>query len=442
MPGNRLFGRSGLQRGAKSDERERSKDESFLSSKSFPTQTEKLFFCCRKSALARRVRPSAFGRLLVSRFCIRTTEDIDALPRRFTGDGGPQDHQLNHDLTEFRPIRWQDDDSVALIDQTRLPLEEVWLRFEDYRGVVGAIEEMRVRGAPAIGIAGAYAVALAALELDRQGVEDLAEALPALAREIRAARPTAVNLAWAVDRMLERARVSGGASALVHEAKRIHEEDVAANHDIGRHGAGLLETGSSVLTHCNTGALATGGYGTALGVIRAAWSQGKIATVYATETRPLLQGARLTAWELARAGIPFTLIPDSAAAYLMGLGSVDAVIVGADRIAANGDVANKIGTYGLAVLAKEHGLPFYVAAPTSTIDLDVDTGADIPLEHRPVDEVTSVAGVPITIEGVQVLNAAFDVTPAEYVSAIITERGALRGPYRLALESLLEPARA
>ena len=392
-----------------------------------------------------RPRPacsSAFGRLLVPRFCIRTKEDIDARPRLFTGDGRPQERQLNHDLTEFRPIRWQDDASVTLIDQTRLPLEEAWLRFDDYRGVVGAIEEMRVRGAPAIGIAGAYAVALAALELERQGVEDFAEALDDSAREIRGARPTAVNLAWAVDRMLERARLSGDASALVYEAKRIHEEDVAANRDIGRHGAELLDTGASVLTHCNTGALATGGYGTALGVVRAAWSLGKLATVYATETRPLLQGARLTAWELARAGIPFTLILDSAAASLMRLGSVGAVIVGADRIAANGDVANKIGTYGLAVLAREHNLPFYVAAPTSTIDLDVDTGGDIPLEHRPVDEVTSFAGVPITVQGAQALNAAFDVTPAEYVSAIITERGVLRGPYHLAVESLLEPARA
>ena len=390
----------------------------------------------------RPARSSAFGRLFVPRFCIRTKEDIDARPRLFTGDGRPQDRQLNHDLTEFRPIRWQDDASVTLIDQTRLPLEEAWLRFDDYRGVVGAIEEMRVRGAPAIGIAGAYAVALAALELERQGVEDLAEALDDSAREIRGARPTAVNLAWAVDRMLERARLSGGASALVYEAKRIHEEDVAANHDIGRHGAELLDTGASVLTHCNTGALATGGYGTALGVVRAAWSLGKLATVYATETRPLLQGARLTAWELARAGIPFTLILDSAAASLMRLGSVGAVIVGADRIAANGDVANKIGTYGLAVLAKEHDLPFYVAAPTSTIDLDVGTGGNIPLEHRPVDEVTSFAGVPITVQGAQALNAAFDVTPAEYVSAIITERGVLRGPYHRALERLLEPARA
>ena len=397
---------------------------------------------CLRPPRPRPARSSAFGRLLVPGFCIRTKEDIDARPRLLTGDGRPQDRQLNHDLTEFRPIRWQDDASVTLIDQTRLPLEEVWLRFDDYRGVVGAIEEMRVRGAPAIGIAGAYAVALAALELERQGVEDFAEALDDSAREIRAARPTAVNLAWAVDRMLERARLSGGASALVYEAKRIHEEDVAANHDIGRHGAELLDTGASVLTHCNTGALATGGYGTALGVVRAAWSLGKLATVYATETRPLLQGARLTAWELARAGIPFTLIPDSAAASLMRLGSVGAVLVGADRIAANGDVANKIGTYGLAVLAREHDLPFYVAAPTSTIDLDVDTGGDIPLEHRPVDEVTSVAGVPITVQGVKALNAAFDVTPAEYVSSIITERGVLRGPYHLALESLLEPARA
>ena len=373
---------------------------------------------------------------------IRTKEDNDARSRPFTGDGGSQDRQLNHDLTEFRPIRWQDDASVALIDQTRLPLEEAWLRFDDYRGLVGAIEEMRVRGAPAIGIAGAYAVALAALENERQGVGDLAEALNAPAREVRAARPTAVNLSWAVDRVMERAHQSGGACALVSEAKRIHEEDVAANHNIGLHGSALLEPGTSVLTHCNTGALATGGYGTALGVVRSAWSQGKLSTVYASETRPLLQGARLTAWELDRAGIPFTLIPDSAAAFLMSQGSVDAVVVGADRIAANGDVANKIGTYGLAVLARAHGLPFYVAAPTSTIDPNVDSGAGIPLEHRPADEVTSIAGVPVSVHGAQALNAAFDVTPAEYVSAIITERGVLRGPYRQSLESLLEPAHA
>ena len=373
---------------------------------------------------------------------IRTKEDNDARPRPFTGDGGSQDRKLDHDLTEFRPISWQDDASVTLIDQTRLPLEEAWLRFDDYRGLVGAIREMRVRGAPAIGIAGAYAVALAAVECERQGVEDLEGALDAAAREIRAARPTAGNLAWAVDRMLERALLSGGACALVSEAKRIHEEDFVANRDIGRYGAELLDTGASVLTHCNTGALASGGYGAALGVVRSAWSQGKLSTVYATETRPLLQGARLTAWELDRAGIPFTLIPDSAAAYLMRLGSVGAIIVGADRIAANGDVANKIGTYGLAVLAREHGLPFYVAAPTSTIDVDVDSGVGIPLEHRPTDEVTSVAGVPITVQGAQALNTAFDVTPAECVSAIITERGVLRGPYHRSLESLLEAAHA
>ncbi len=347
---------------------------------------------------------------------------------------------MNSEQPEFRPIWWQDDNSVALIDQTRLPLEEVWLRFDDYRGVVAAISEMRVRGAPAIGIAGAYAVALAALELERQGVDDLAAALDAPASQIREARPTAVNLAWAVDRMLGVARAVGSAAALVDEAKRTHEEDVSANRNIGRHGAALLDTGATVLTHCNTGALATGGYGTALGVVRSAWSQGKLSTVYATETRPLLQGARLTAWELDRAGIPFTLIADSAAAHLLLLGDVHAVIVGADRIAANGDVANKIGTYGLAVLAREHTLPFYVAAPTSTIDPDAESGSDIPIEHRSEEEITSIAGVPITVQGARALNAAFDVTPAGYVTAIITERGVFRGPYNRALESVLEPA--
>ncbi len=347
---------------------------------------------------------------------------------------------MNQEQSEFRPIRWQADDTVALIDQTRLPLEEVWLRFDDYRGVIAAISEMRVRGAPAIGIAGAYAVALAALDLERQGADDLAAALVAPARLIREARPTAVNLAWAVDRVLEVAQSDGSAAALVDEAKRIHEEDVAANHTIGRNGVALFDPGTSVLTHCNTGALATGGYGTALGVVRSAWSQGILASVYATETRPVLQGARLTAWELDRDGIPFTLIPDSAAAHLMRLGAVDVVIVGADRIAANGDVANKIGTYGLAVLARAHGVPFYVAAPTSTIDLNVARGSDIPIEHRREEELTSIAGVPITVRGARALNAAFDVTPAEYVSAIITERGVLRPPYHRTLDSLTEHA--
>ena len=349
---------------------------------------------------------------------------------------------MDQEQPEFRPILWQDDNSVALIDQTRLPTEEVWLRFDDYRDVFAAISEMRVRGAPAIGIAGAYAVALAALELERHGVADLAAALDAPTKQIREARPTAVNLAWAVDRMLGVARTAGTAADLVNEAKRIHEEDVSANRTISRHGAALLDHGVSVLTHCNTGALATGGYGTALGVVRSAWSQGRLAGVYAMETRPLLQGARLTAWELDRAGIPFTLVPDSAAAHLMRLGSVGAVIVGADRIAANGDVANKIGTYGLAVLARQHGLPFYVAAPTSTIDLNLEHGGDIPLEHRPADEVTSIAGVSITVQGAMALNAAFDVTPASYVSAIVTELGVLRGQYRGALETLLEPVHA
>ena len=343
---------------------------------------------------------------------------------------------------EFRPIRWQDDASVALIDQTRLPLEEVWLRFDDYRRIVAAISEMRIRGAPAIGIAGAYAVALAALDLERRGVDDLATALDGPASQIREARPTAVNLAWAVERMLGVARTTGSAAALVAEAQLIHEEDVSANRAIGAHGSALLDPGAAVLTHCNTGALATGGYGTALGVLRATWRQGNLAAVYAAETRPLLQGARLTAWELDRAGIPFTLIPDSAAAHLMRLGSIGAVIVGADRIAANGDVANKIGTYALAVLAREHGLPFYVAAPTSTIDLEVESGDDIPLERRSADEVTSIAGVPTTVRGARAVNLAFDVTPAAYVSAIVTERGVLRSPYSPALESLLEPARA
>ena len=343
--------------------------------------------------------------------------------------------------SSFRPIDWVGD-KVRLIDQTRLPLEERWLELSDYRDVVSAIREMRIRGAPAIGVAGAYAVALAALEIVREHHRDFMSALEKAAQEIARARPTGANLEWAVQRMLgvaeSAATIEDAVTNLTAEAIRIHEEDQEANLKMGNHGAELIPKGSAVLTHCNTGALATGGYGTALGVIRTAWAQGRISRVFATETRPLLQGARLTAWELIEANIDATLIPDSAAGQLLSRGEVQAVILGADRIAANGDVANKIGTYSMAVLAGENGVPFYVAAPTSTIDLKLPTGDSIPMEERPQEEVTHFGDVRVVPEGIDVLNSAFDVTPHRHVTAIITEMGVVTKPYGRGLKRVME----
>ena len=340
---------------------------------------------------------------------------------------------------------WWSDGAVLLLDQTRLPGEEVWLELTDYREVVEAVRSMRVRGAPAIGIAGAYAVALAAMEAPTEPGSFMSSLRMAV-DQIRRARPTGANLEWAVGRMMSVAteyadRPEAAAAALVSEAQRIHAVDHEANAAIGRLGADLLPAGGAVLTHCNTGALATGGGGTALGVITTAWEQGKLAHVYATETRPLLQGARLTAWELARAGVDATVLPDSAAGALMRRGSVGAVVVGADRIAANGDTANKIGTYMLAVLAREHGVPFYVAAPSSTVDMELADGGAIPIEERAAEEVTHLAGSRVVAEGVSVLNMAFDVTPNDYVTAIVTERGVAGGrPLSRDLARLMEPA--
>ena len=340
------------------------------------------------------------------------------------------------------PVRWSDG-AVVLLDQTRLPGEEVWLELRGYREVIEAVQSMRVRGAPAIGIAGAYAVALAAMEAPTEPGSFISS-LQRAAGEIRRARPTGVNLEWAVRRMMRLAashanRPDAAIAALIKEATRIHAEDQEANEAIGRLGAELLPAGDAVLTHCNTGALATGGGGTALGVVTTAWERGKLAHVYATETRPLLQGARLTAWELARAGVEATVLPDSAAGALMRRGSVGAVVVGADRIAANGDTANKIGTYTLAVLAREHRVPFYVAAPSSTVDMGLPDGGAIPIEERPSDEVTHIAGSRVVAEGVSVLNMAFDVTPNEYVTAIVTERGVAESrPLSRALARLME----
>ena len=348
-------------------------------------------------------------------------------PSPVTGEG----------VTTFRPIAWRDG-KVALLDQTRLPLEEIWLELDDYRDVIEAIQNMRIRGAPAIGVAGGYAVALAAYEL--RGSDDDGVRLRAAAAEIAEARPTGANLAWAVRRMMAVANRDRSPETLAAEATRIQDEDEAANLSIGRYGADLIPSGGNVMTHCNAGALATGGYGTALGVIKTAWDDGKIRHVFANETRPLLQGARLTAWELKRGEIDSTVLPDSAAGQLIRRGHVQAIVVGADRVAANGDVANKIGTYSLAVLARENGVPFYVAAPTSTIDLSLASGDSIPIEERSADEVSHVGDRRIVPEDMNVLNVAFDVTPHRYVAAIVTERGAIGPPFREGLTAAVEAA--
>jgi methylthioribose-1-phosphate isomerase len=322
----------------------------------------------------------------------------------------------------LRPVVYDEaKDAVHLLDQRLLPAEERWLDLTTGDEVAQAIRDLTVRGAPAIGVAAAYGVAVEA----RRGAS--AERLRAVAETIAAARPTAVNLAWAVRRIS--ARLSEGAAAILAEAHRIRDEDEAACRRIGQLGAPLIPERAKVLTHCNAGALATAGYGTALGVVRAAIEGGNAISVFADETRPFLQGARLTAWELHREGIPVTVLTDGMAGWLMQRGEIGCVVVGADRIAANGDAANKIGTYALAVLARHHGLPFYVAAPWSTVDLATLRGADIPIEERESDEVLTIAGQRIAPVGVRARYPAFDVTPAPLVTAIITERGVVRAPY-------------
>jgi methylthioribose-1-phosphate isomerase len=310
------------------------------------------------------------------------------------------------------PIRWRGD-HLELLNQLLLPLKVEYVRCSTAHEVAEAIKSMVVRGAPAIGVAAAFGLAMA-----KQNGEDVRAA----AAELRATRPTAVNLAWAIDRMSR-------AGNTVEEAEKIFREDLEANRRIGRFGAELLGSKATVLTHCNAGALATAGYGTALGVIRAAVEQGKSIAVFAGETRPYLQGARLTAWELQQDGIDVTLITDSMAGHFFQQKRFDAVVVGADRIAANGDAANKIGTYTVAVLANAHGVPFYVAAPISTVDIATPNGAAIPIEERSAREVTEIAGSRIAPEGIAVRHPAFDVTPARLITAIITERGVLRPPY-------------
>ena len=339
-------------------------------------------------------------------------------------------------MNEIRPIRWADG-SLWLLDQTRLPLEQVTLEVAHYQQAVDAIREMRVRGAPAIGVTAAYAMALAAGDIEAAGKHEFLPRLQEAAARITAARPTAVNLKWAVQRMLkvaEEAPDQGDIKALMlAEAQRIQQEDEEINRRMGDLGKDLLPNGGAVLTHCNTGALATSGYGTALGVIRASWEAGRRFQVYNTETRPFLQGARLTSWEFQQLGIPATLIVDSAAGMMMADGRISCVITGADRIAANGDTANKVGTYTLAVLARENSIPFYIAAPTSTIDLELASGDDIQIEERPAEEVTHFQGNPTAPPGVPAVNPAFDVTPHRYIDAIVSEGGVARPPY---LESL------
>jgi methylthioribose-1-phosphate isomerase len=353
-------------------------------------------------------------------------------------------------MRNIRTIYWEDN-TVVMIDQKALPLEERYVSCRSYEEVIAAIKDMTIRGAPAIGIAAAMGIALGTLRLEADNDKTLRKAFHHICDQFSQARPTARNLFWAIDVMKKRfdavlaenaAATKGritrkGLSdvyanvkqALVEEAIRMGEEDIAANRRIGLHGRIFIKNNDHILTHCNAGALATAGYGTALGVIRAACEEGKAVHVFVDETRPVLQGARLTAWELMKEDIPVTLITDNMAGFLMQQGKINLVIVGADRIAANGDTANKIGTYSLAVLAKEHGIPFYVAAPLSTFDLSINSGKDIIIEERDGKEVAEIDGHRIAPKGVAVYNPAFDMTPNRYITAIITDAGVVLPPY-------------
>jgi len=353
--------------------------------------------------------------------------------------------QTTNDCLMIQTLEWTDK-GVRFLDQTKLPTEESYVTATSYQQVADAIRTMVVRGAPAIGVAAGMGIALGLKNSKAETVGDLKKDFDQICSAIGETRPTAVNLFWAIRRMQEKFEslrvrpMPQIKQALIEEAQRMHAEDIAANRAMGRHGATLMPASGGVLTHCNAGALATAGYGTALGVIRAAVEQGKKIHVYADETRPFLQGSRLTAWELMKDGIPTTVISDNMAGAMMSYGKIGAIVVGADRIAANGDVANKIGTYTVAVLAKEHGIPFYVAAPISTVDLATPDGSGIPIENRNVREVSHIAGKQMVPDGVEIENPAFDVTPAKYVTAIITERGIARAPYEDSLRKLAEEA--
>ncbi|MGE0827036.1 MAG: S-methyl-5-thioribose-1-phosphate isomerase [Candidatus Binatia bacterium] len=342
-------------------------------------------------------------------------------------------------MNQFFTVEWQDG-AVVMLDQRLLPTKEIYRTYRDYRGVAKGIRDMVVRGAPAIGVAAAMGIALGAHQLKK--ISEATE-FERLCQVFAATRPTAVNLFWAIERMrrvyqrVQKQGVELIRGTLAREAQKMHDEDIAANRRMGRHGAMLIPKGATILTHCNAGALATAGYGTALGVIRAAWGQKKNISVLVPETRPFLQGARLTAWELMKEGIPATLITDNMVGHFMQQGKIDCVIVGTDRTAANGDVANKIGTYTSAVLAARHHVPFYVAAPTSSIDLACPSGQQIPIEERSSREVTHVFGKQVAPTNVRVANPAFDVTPHELVTAIVTEKGVARDPYQQSLPKLV-----
>src|SRR5882724_9441125 len=356
----------------------------------------------------------------------------------------PQTQSKKDNRRMIKTVEWTDE-GVRMLDQRLLPDQEVYLMLRSFEEVADAIKDMVIRGAPAIGISAAMGIALGASQSVGTSAADLEDDLTYICDLMGQTRPTAVNLFWAIERMRsvfnrEKARtgdVQELKQILVDEARLIFQEDIEANRAIGRHGAELIQDGSTVLTHCNAGALATAGdYGTALGVIRGAIDAGKRVAVIADETRPFLQGARLTAWEVARDNIPVTVITDNMAGHVMKQGKVDCVVVGADRIAANGDTANKIGTYMVAVLAKQHNIPFYVAAPISTVDLNTPNGEQIPIEQRGAKEVTHIGAQQLTPDGVEVHNFAFDVTPHEFIAAIITDRGVARAPYTESLRSL------
>ncbi len=344
----------------------------------------------------------------------------------------------------MKPIMWQKG-CLKLLDQTKLPLEEKIIECSSYQDVADAINNMTVRGAPALGATAAFGLVVGAREISENDDKNRwLEGLKKIGYELKQTRPTAVNLAWAVERMLKKAEdniqlaIPRLQDILEDEAYKIAREDIENNYAIGRFGNELVPEGANILTHCNAGALATVGYGTALGVIRAAHSSGKKVHVFVDETRPFLQGARLTAWELDKESVPFTLITDNMAGYIMSKGMVDLIVVGADRIAANGDTANKIGTYSLAVLAKEHHIPMYIAAPLSTIDMSLTSGEEIPIEERKADEVLFITGKRIAPEGAQVFNPAFDVTPNRLITAIITDKGIVKAPYEKNLRKIFE----
>ena len=344
------------------------------------------------------------------------------------------------------PVRWTDE-CVEMLDQRLLPMEETWLELKTYNDVADGIRDMVIRGAPAIGVSCAYGIALGLKNFVGMNTDDMEEELDYVCEVLAKTRPTAINLFWAIDRMkrtFAKAKNEGNSVSeikqiMIDDAKAIHEEDIESQRLIAKFGGELLEDNSNVLTHCNAGALATGGvWGTALGVIRGAVDQGKSVRVFADETRPYMQGTRLTAWELMKDNIPVTLITDNQSGHVMKKGMIQAVVVGSDRIAANGDVANKIGTYMVAVLAKRHGIPFYVAAPMSTVDFDCPTGDDIPIEERDVREVTHIKDIQLAPDGIDVGNFAFDVTPNDIVDAIITEKGVARKPYAESLRKMRE----